>query len=149
MPAEASMTRQAGFTLLEAVVAMTLLVVVGGALLAWLNSGFITVGRMVDVRQRIDESRLALAYLESVNPAAQAEGVVHLGTYTLEWKSKPLTESRPVVGRFSGNPGAYDAALYQVIAQIDDGHGEPVELAVELPGYRLVRDAQDIGASGQ
>lgn len=143
------MTRQAGFTLLEAVIAMTLLVVVGGALLAWLNSGFIAVERMGDVRHRIDVSRLALAYLESINPAVQAEGSVRFGTYALEWKSKALTESRSVVGRYSGNPGAYDAALYQVIARIDDGHGDPVELAVELPGYRLARNAQDQGATGQ
>lgn len=149
MSAGASMKGQAGFTLLEAVVAMTLLVVVGGALLAWLNSGFVTVERLVDVRQRIDRSRLALAYLEGVNPAVQAEGSVHLGTYALEWKSKALTETRPVVGRYSGNPGAYDAALYQVIARIDGGDGDPVELAVELPGYLLVRHAQDQGAAEQ
>jgi len=93
--------RQAGFTLLEAVVAMTLLVVVGGALLAWLNSGFMTAQRMSDVQRRLDAARVALAYLEQLNPALQAEGEVHLGAYALSWQSVPITSSHAVVGRYS------------------------------------------------
>ncbi|MHB9798351.1 PulJ/GspJ family protein [Pseudomonas sp. MT3] len=137
--------RQAGFTLLEAVVAMTLLVVVGGALLAWLNSGFVTVERMADVQRRLDASRVALAYLEQINPSLQHEGQVHLGPYTLEWTCDALVEARPVVGRHSGAPGPYDAALYRVKALILEEHADPIELFVELPGFQRTRVAQDAG----
>lgn len=139
---------QSGFTLLEAVVAMTLLVVVGGALLAWLNSGFVTVERMADVQRRLDASRVALAYLERVNPSLQGEGQVRLGPYTLEWNSELLTAVRPVVGRHSGASGLYDAALYRVRARIREERVAPTELFVELPGYLQTRMAQDVGGDG-
>ncbi|MDH0287783.1 prepilin-type N-terminal cleavage/methylation domain-containing protein [Pseudomonas sp. GD04087] len=137
---------QSGFTLLEAVVAMTLLVTVGGALLAWINSTFVMVERMEAVQRRIVTSRLALAYLEQLNPAVQDSGQVQLGHYLLEWKSQALTEQAPVVGRYTGNPGPYVASLFRVTARVSEEGARPVELAVELPGYRQVRFSQDQGA---
>lgn len=136
---------QAGFTLLEAVVAMTLLVTVGGALLAWLNSTFIMVERMQATQQRIAVSRLALAYLERLNPATQDNGDAHLGHYRLEWTSQPLTEPRPVVGRYTGHPGPYEATLFLVRARVSEEGHVPVDLSLELPGYRQVRYSQDQG----
>ncbi|MCP8464763.1 prepilin-type N-terminal cleavage/methylation domain-containing protein [Pseudomonas sp. ZM23] len=139
---------QSGFTLLEAVVAMTLLVIVGGALLAWLNTGFHSVERMAAVQYRIDASRVALAHLERINPLAQPTGSVRLGPYLLEWKSQPLTSPMPVVGRYSGNPGPYDAVLFRVEARIGEEGHEEVPLFLELPGYQQVRSAQDQGVGG-
>lgn len=141
--------RQSGFTLLEAVVAMTLLVVVGGALLAWLNSGFFSAGRMADVQRRLEASRTALAYLERLNPMLQGAGQAHLGTYTLEWQSQPLTAPLPVVGRYSGNAGPYDAILYRVDARISEKGSAPLQMFVELPGYQQTRSSQDQGSDMQ
>lgn len=141
--------RQAGFTLLEAVVAMTLLVVVGGALLAWLNSGFFTAGRMADAQRRIEASRTALAYLERLNPMVQGAGQAQLGPYTLEWQSQPLTAPLAVVGRYSGNAGPYDAVLFRVDARVSEKGEAPLQLFVELSGYQQTRSSQDHGADMQ
>ncbi|MBO3274597.1 prepilin-type N-terminal cleavage/methylation domain-containing protein [Pseudomonas sp. Milli4] len=141
--------RQAGFTLLEAVVAMTLLVVVGGALLAWLNTGFKTVERMTEVQRRIEASRTALAYLERINPMLQPSGSVQLGSYQLEWNSQPLTAVRPVVGRYSGSPGPFDAGLFRVEAILREPGLPEFPLSLELAGYQRVRNAQDQGMDEQ
>ncbi|MCY1264981.1 hypothetical protein D9M68_141850 [compost metagenome] len=129
---------QVGFTLLEAVVAMTLLAVVGGALLAWLNSGYRSMQRVDAAEMRIETARLAMAYLERINPMLEPVGSVQLGAYRLEWRSSPLSEPKPVVGRHGGRPGIYDAALYRVDANVVSEDGPPLTLTLEAAGYARV-----------
>nr|WP_256595826.1 prepilin-type N-terminal cleavage/methylation domain-containing protein [Pseudomonas sp. RW407] len=133
--------RQAGFTLLEAVVALTLLAVVGSALLAWLGTGFRTLERMNDVQRRLDATRTGLAYLEGLNPMLQPSGSVTLGSYRLDWESHLLAAPRPVVSRYNGHPGPFDSALYRVQARVLGEDLPPLPVSLELAGYRLARPA--------
>jgi len=131
--------RQAGFTLLEAVVALTLLAVVGSALLAWLGTGFRSLERMNEVQRRIDATRTGLAFLEGLNPMLQPSGSAALGSYRLDWESRLLAAPRPVVSRYSGHPGPFDSALYRVQATLSGEDLPPLPLSLELAGYRMAR----------
>ncbi|MDE3738024.1 MULTISPECIES: type II secretion system protein J [Pseudomonas] len=111
-------SHQAGFTLLEAVVAMTLLAVVGGALLAWLNSGFRSLQRVEAAEERIEAAQVAMAYLETLNPMQDPNGEVRLGHYLLSWQSSPRSTPKPVVSRHGAQPGIYDAQLFRVETQV-------------------------------
>lgn len=131
---------QAGFTLLEAIVAMTLLVLVGGTLLAWLNSSFKTLERIDATAQRIEATRTAMAYLQMINPMVTPKGEVQLGRYRLDWDSAPLTRVLPSVGRTTGTPEIHDTALYRVDAVIRGVEGmPPLPLTMELAGHRVAR----------
>lgn len=136
---------QSGFTLLEAVVAMTLLAVVGGVLLSWLNTGFRSLQRIEVTEARIEAAHVAMAYLETLNPMRTPSGSVQLGHYQLDWQSSPLTEARPVVGRHGGAPGIYDAVLFRVDVRIQ-AKGEPLlSFTVESAGHDRISSRRGEG----
>ncbi|HCF3234878.1 TPA: type II secretion system protein, partial [Pseudomonas aeruginosa] len=87
---------------------------------------------------RIETARVAMAYLERMNPALEPAGRVRLGHYRLEWRSSPLSASKAAVGRHSGSPGIYDVTLFRVVASIRAGDGTPQALQLELPGYVVI-----------
>jgi general secretion pathway protein I len=108
---------QAGFTLLEAIVAIALL----GALLIPLY-GLMT--RNLDGLFRVGQANLqsevmlnAIALLDTINPMERPEGSQQLGSYTLRWKSIPLTT--PVDGTgFPAGQSLYQISMYRTEAEI-------------------------------
>ncbi len=59
-----------------------------GALSAWLNSAFRSMQRVEAAELRIETARVAMAYLERMNPALEPAGRARLGHYRLEWRSR-------------------------------------------------------------
>lgn len=136
---------QKGFTLLEAIVAMALLALIGGALLAWLDNGFRSLERIGALHARIEVQRNVLAHMRQVNPMLQPNGEMELGPYRLSWKSTELTSPRAVLSRYGQTMGPFDAALYRVRVVITaEGLPEQV-LSFEQVGYRQVRSAEEGG----
>lgn len=108
---------EAGFTLLEAIVAIALL----GALLVPLYSlmsrnldGLVRVGL---ANQQSEVTLNALALLDTVNPMLRPEGSTPLGPYMLRWRSVALTAPIDGVG-FPAGQSLYQIAMYRTEAEV-------------------------------
>lgn len=135
--------RQAGFTLLEAIVAIALL----GALMVPL---FSLMSRNLDGLFRVGEANLrseiqlnALSLLDTINPAERPEGTHQLGNYTVYWKSTPITAPIDGVG-FPAGQSLYQIAMYrtdvQVVRQGDNANLQPfMTFDLRQVGWKQVR----------
>src|SRR5450830_964415 len=83
-----SRTRQAGFTLLEAIVALVLISSAGLALFSWINGNIMALTRIHDVNARSEATANILEYMDRVNPMLTPEGEAPLGTYSIKWRSQ-------------------------------------------------------------
>lgn len=144
MPIAASLPgsprRTRGFTLLEAIVALTLISSAGLALFAWVNSNIATLSRVEDASQRAAATRNAIEFMQTVNPMLTPQGEVQLGAYRIRWQAQPLTDT--VDGaNFPYGVSLYQFSLYNTRIELAGETGAP-DVAFELKqvGYRRVRD---------
>lgn len=135
--------RDAGFTLLEAIVAIALL----GALLVPLYS---LMSRNLDGLFRVGEANLrsevmlnALALLDTVNPMDRPQGSQAMGNYVMRWRSVPLTVPVDGVG-FPAGQSLYQVAMFrtnvQVLRSSDRGDPTPfLDFDLRQVGWKQVR----------
>lgn len=138
--------RQAGFTLLEALVALTLVASTGLALMAWINTSLQAVSRL---QERDAEAQLKLAavqLIQTVNPSLRPEGELRIGTVELRWRSKPAGPATVSAGFGGAGVGQYTMQLFEadVLARDADTAVE-VTFRATLLGYRNTRG----GSSGR
>lgn len=127
--------RIAGFTLLEAIVALTLIASTGLALMAWINSSLSAASRL---QERDAEAALKLAAvqaLQTVNPVTRPEGELELGSLRLRWQSAP--KGPPSTSAGLAGPGAFRVQLFdaKVIAR-DASTAAEVEFSATLLGFQ-------------
>lgn len=104
---------QQGFSLLEAIVALTIMATCLLALYAWLSTNTLSMNRVRTNALALQDARAALAMMESVNPMATPEGRRELAPLEIRWKASPVSNRR--VGRSAaGSPTQFDFRLYQV-----------------------------------
>jgi len=125
----------AGFTLLEAIVALTLIASTGLALMAWINTN---LSAAVRLQERDAEAALKLAAVQAiqpVNPLVQPAGELALGTMRLRWDCAP--KGQPSMSSGLGGPGAFRVQLFEakVIAR-DESTNAEVEFSATLLGYQ-------------
>ncbi len=135
--------RDAGFTLLEAIVAIALL----GALLVPLYS---LMSRNLDGLFRVGEANLrsevmlnALALLDTVNPMDRPQGSQAMGNYIMRWQSVPLTAPVDGVG-FPAGQSLYQVAMFrtnvQVLRAADRSDAQPfLNFDLRQVGWKQVR----------
>lgn len=130
---------QRGFSLLEAIVALTILATVGMALFAAMSQSTQMVARAEHAR-RIDSAvRNAAAWMQSVNPSETPSGEQQLGDVTLRWSSEPLEPVRDAMTGYL-QPGLYEVGLYRVRLELLQD-GRPLsEVDIRRVGYRQVRE---------
>ncbi|OIR06764.1 hypothetical protein GALL_110120 [mine drainage metagenome] len=134
-----ALTRQAGFTLLEAIVAMVLISSAGMALFSWINGNIMTLTRIHDVNARSEATANILEYMDRVNPMLTPEGEAPLGAYMIAWRSRPTTNITEGVNYPRGQ-SLYQLALYSTAVSVKTAAGRTwFDLKLQQVGYKRVR----------
>jgi general secretion pathway protein I len=134
--------RQRGFTLLEAIVALTIFSISAMALYAWLAANVNALVR-VDARSTaVRDGRAALAMLEPVNPMAEPAGSRELpGGLSVRWTSRQV-DAQPGMG-LAGNTLVFDLALYDLdVRLLRDGREED-RFTLRRAGWTTARQLPD------
>ena len=135
------MKRARGFSLLEALVALTVFTVVAGSLYQWLDRALAGAARAEAHAQRLVHARNALAWAEQINPMQEPEGRVEMGQLVIEWQAEPVTEILDGAGQGQGI-SLFQTALYRL--QLHATHREiELDLQVLKTGYEQVRFIED------
>lgn len=114
------MHRAAGFTLLEAVVALTILGFVLMGAFTWVGNDLKALGKVRDLALEEAAVQQAIAELEQLDLGVQPSGVLDWNGFRIGWRAELLTPVRQ--GRTgTGGPGLYDLALYGVEIDIANG----------------------------
>jgi general secretion pathway protein I len=132
-------SRQRGFSLLEAVVAMVLISGAGYALFGWINSNIMALNRIHETNARSAATQNILEFMDSINPMLKPEGNAALGDYKIHWKAKPIT----LVQDGSAYPrgtSLYQLALYDNLVEVETtDQNARFDLHLRQVGYKKVR----------
>ncbi len=132
-------SRQRGFSLLEAIVALAIVASAGMALFAAMNQSIRMAARADDARKADSAMRNALAWMETVNPAQTPSGEKRLGEVVLQWRSEPVEPPRDAEGGYR-QAGLYRIGLYDVTLDVRAGEGIASSLRLRKVGYLQVRE---------
>lgn len=140
LPQPARRIRIAGFTLVEAVVALALIGGVGIALFSWINSNIMALSRVQDANARAEATANALEFMNTVNPMLKPEGKAAFGTYQLKWKASAVTALQDGANYPSGI-SLFQFALYDNVVTVETAEGESwFAFTLRQVGYKRVRD---------
>jgi general secretion pathway protein I len=135
----------AGFSLLEAVVAMVLISSAGLALFGWINGNIMALTRVHDANERSEATTNVLEYMHRVNPMLVPEGRAQLGTYSIEWRSKPIIGATEGIAYPRGR-SLFQLALYSTAVSVRTVEGASwFDLQLKQVGYKKVRSSPDPG----
>jgi len=134
-----SQTRQTGFTLLEAIVALVLISSAGLALFSWINGNIMALNRIHDVNARSEAAANILEYMDRVNPMLTPEGEAPLGAYSIKWRAQATSNITEGVGYPRGQ-SLYQMALYSTAVSVRQASDKIwFELKLQQIGYKRVR----------
>lgn len=130
----------AGFSLLEAIVALAILAAAGMALFAAMSQSLQMVQRAQHAREIDAALRNALAWSERINPMERPSGEQPLGSWTLRWESQALEPPRDGT---TGNLtlGLYQVGLYRMRLELWRDGALQREATLQRAGWRQVRKA--------
>lgn len=106
-----AVARQRGFTLLEAIVALSVLAMAAMALYGWLNSSLILLKRVDDVYQSIEAVESALEWVSALDPYQQVEGEQEIAGALMHWRFVPIGSPQGAHD-MHGNLSVNDAQLF-------------------------------------
>lgn len=135
-----SAAKAAGFTLLEAIVALVVFSMGAFALYGWLSTNIITLERIRD-RQEVEAAmHSALDMVRRTNPMEIPAGQRRAGNLMVSWTSAPLEDPKPNVDQW-GSPGIFSVGLYEANVRVLRDGEELKVFKVRQVGWKQVRDA--------
>jgi general secretion pathway protein I len=124
---------EAGFTLLETIVALVVLAVGLMAFYSFLVTMFHGADRLQAASTAFDRHANALELAKFVNPMETPDGTLDLGTYRIRWTSQIINKVRQG-SRYPVGSGLFKVALYHLTFNFpDDASITPIE--IEKLGY--------------
>jgi len=133
-------TEQGGFSLLEAIVALTLLALSGAALFTWIDSSARNLQRASQATERALVRINALELVANVNPADRPEGKVEAGPFTFRWAARAL-EPMQDARAYPRGMSLYQVGLFETTVQVSDRRrGLVEEVTLRQIGWKKVRE---------
>lgn len=127
-----------GFTLLEAVVALTIFSAGALTLYGLFNTNLVALQRVRDVTAHLPAAHRAVTLLSAINPRQREKGQVEFDDYTAVWSARLLEPVRQGQNAH-GYMGYYEIGLYRVEFTLH-AYGRPVgTYRLRLIGYEKVR----------
>ncbi len=133
-------SKQHGFTLIEAIVALVLIATTGMALFSWINGNIITLSRVREINAENAATQNSVEYMNNVNPMISPEGQTDMGSFRLSWKAEATTEPRDGAG-YPFGIGLYQMAMFQTRVTIQKLNGQFwFDFTLQQVGYKKVRE---------
>ena len=127
-------SRQRGFSLLEAVVAMVIISGAGYALFGWINSNIMTLNSIREANARAEATQNIVEYMNAVNPMLTPSGSASLGQYKIRWEARMIT-------LVQDGAGLYQLALYNTNVMAERGQANPwFEFRLRQVGFKKIRE---------
>lgn len=135
-----SLYNQQGFSLLEAIVALTLVATLGAGLFAWMNSSLSSLNRVRDASIERSARLNILEYCKSINPMNRPAGEHDFGAYRIEWTSQLKEPAMDAIG-FPAGRGNFQVGFYDLKVQVIRAGSPWFLLELDQVGYQRVRQA--------
>ena len=138
--------RGAGFTLLEAIVALTIIGLVLIPLVSFIGQAANQLGRAADSNDQSFAKQSALALMEPINPLTEPHGTLDLDrTITVSWQSQPIIEPSPGILAGTGLP-AFRIGFYDVhVSLTRDGSTPWFDFDLRKVGYERIAAGNSSG----
>ena len=127
--------RMAGFTLLEAIVAMVVFTMGAFALYGWLSTNVITLNRIRERQQIEIATHSALDLIRRSNPMQAPEGQRSVGELTVTWIARPVEPARAGSSQ-TGEPTLFMVGLYDMDVRVMRGGRELHAFQVRQVGWK-------------
>ena len=131
---------QAGFTLLETIVALVIFAGAGMALYGLFNTNLITLTRVQDVSKQMIVVQHAVERLSSMNLQGEAAGQIEIDEFDVIWSARlvePYRQGQSVQGYL----GYFQVGLYRVDFEVRDRLRSLGTYQLRMVGYEKVREA--------
>jgi general secretion pathway protein I len=139
-PLSRSASAEAGFTLLEGLVAIALLAGTMFAIFTLVGGVLSSANRVGRSNETAQVTLNALEVMNTVNPMLQETGKIDLGPYTVSWKSAATTPVADGVG-YPVGVSLYQLALYNTNVRIEGPQGTLLAaFDLRQVGYQRIRD---------